>query len=217
MRKQAGRHWRLPKPATVVAVVALIAALTGTAVAARDAIKLPKNSVGSRQLKKKSVTTGKLANNSITSRNVVDHSLTGEDIRLSALGTVPSASNSGHAGNADAISGHPAACPDGTTLIRGVCFDSSANGLAGGVKAAADACAAKGGWLPTPAALFSAKGILNLGTGIGSDEQFTDSIYVDDSGKEEDTWTITIDGKGTLERHELQAPAHFFCIYPLVR
>ena len=88
----------------------------------------PKNSVGAKQLKAKAVTTGKIANNAVKSANVVDHSLTGEDINIRALGTVPSAANADQTGNADTVTGHAAACPGGTTLIRGVCFDSSSNG-----------------------------------------------------------------------------------------
>jgi hypothetical protein len=217
MRKQAGRKWRGPNPATVVAVIALIAALTGTAVAARDAIKLPKNSVGPRQLKKKAVTTGKIANNAVTGRHVVDASITGADIRVAALPEVPKAVEAVHARDASTVTGRGASCPGGTTLIRGVCFDSSPQGIAQSLQDAADACATAGGWLPTPAEIYSAKGILNLGTGVGVDEQFTDSVYVDDGGKTSEAWTITVNGKGTLERHELDTESSFFCVYPLVR
>ena len=54
-----------PSPAMVVAVVALVAALSGSAYAA-----LGKNSVGTRQLKAKAVTAGKIANNAVTSAKV---------------------------------------------------------------------------------------------------------------------------------------------------
>jgi hypothetical protein len=217
MRKQAGRHWRGPNPATVVAVIALIAALTGTAVAARDAIKLPKNSVGSRQLKRKAVTTGKIANNAVTGRHVAPGSITGADIRVADLPEVPAALEASHARDAGTVGGHAASCPTGTTPIRAVCFDSSPHGVAPTLQDAADGCAAAGGWLPTPGALYSAKGILNLGTGVGTEEQFTDSVYVDEGGKVSEQWTITVDGKGTLERHELDTPSSYFCVYQLVR
>jgi hypothetical protein len=46
-----------PSPAMVVAIIALIAALTGTAFAA-----LGRNSVGTKQLKKNAVTTKKIKN-----------------------------------------------------------------------------------------------------------------------------------------------------------
>ena len=62
------------------------------AAAALAAGQLGKNSVGSRQLKSKAVTTGKIANNAVNGSKVAKDSLTGADINLSALGTVPSAS-----------------------------------------------------------------------------------------------------------------------------
>ena len=210
MRKAAGRQWRGPSPAMVVAIIALIAALTGTAIAA-----LPKGSVGSRQLKPKAVTTGKIANNAVNGQKVANGSLSGTDINLNALGTVPAAVESSHASNADAISGHPAACPSGTTLIRGLCFDSVSNPVAANLKAASEACAAKGGFLPTPMELYSVKGILNLGTGTGTDQQFTDAVYADDGGGT--YWTITVDGTGTLERLEISNSSRYFCVYPLIR
>jgi hypothetical protein len=198
----------------IVAVVALIAALAGTAVAANK-IKLQKNSVGSRQLKRKAVTTGKIANNAINGQKVKDGSLTGADINLNALGTVPSAVEAAHAGDANTVGGHSAACPGGTTLIRSVCFDSTSNPSVPDLKSAADACAAKGGYLPTPMQLFSVRGVINLGTGVGTDQQFTDAVYADDGGGT--YWTITVDGTGALERQQISNPSRYICVYPLVR
>ena len=60
-------------------------------------------------------------------------------------------------------------CPAATTLIRGVCFDSHSNAPIQGVEAAAERCQAKGGYLPTPLELYTAKGVLNLGTNVGPD------------------------------------------------
>src|SRR5271154_2863674 len=129
-----------PSPAMVVAVIALVLALTGTAFAA-----LGKNSVGSRQLKSKSVTTGKLANNAVNGAKVANGSLTGADINVGALGVAPNAASAASAGNSNTVGGHSASCPANTTLIRGVCFDSQTNGEAPNVKVAAERCAAKGG------------------------------------------------------------------------
>ena len=86
----------MPSPAMVVAVIALVIALTGSAWAA-----LGKNTVGTPQLKNKSVTTGKIANNAVNGSKVKDGSLTGSDINLTALGTVPSATSGESASNAD--------------------------------------------------------------------------------------------------------------------
>ena len=198
--------------ANVMATVAVFIALGGASYAATQ---LPKNSVGAKQLKAKSVTTGKIANNAINGTKVANGSLTGEDINLNALGTVPSASKAAEAGNSNTVTGHAATCPDGTVLIRGVCFDGTSNPVAADLKTAADACAAKGGYLPTPIQLFTIRGEINLGTGVENDKQFSDVIYADDGGGT--YWTITVDGTGALERQQISNPARYICAYPLVR
>lgn len=203
-----------PSPAMVIAVIALIGSLSGSAYAA-----LAKNSVGPRQLKKNSVKTGKIQNGAVRSHHVKDHSLTGQDIRLGALGTVPSTHSAAQAGNTGTITGHSAACPGGTTLIRGICFDSASNGPVTGVKAAADGCAARGGFLPSPQELYSTRGILNLGTGVGSDHQFTDTYYsnAQEPPKNEIFRTVVINGTGTMTEVDANATAEYICAYPLIR
>jgi hypothetical protein len=69
---------RLPSPAMVVACLALLVALGGTGYAA---IKLPANSVGTKQLKRSAVTGVKVKSNT----------LGGTQINESKLGRVPSA------------------------------------------------------------------------------------------------------------------------------
>ena len=210
--KQSQPRVGRPSPAMVVALIALVCALTGTAWAASG---LAKNSVGTRQLKTKAVTTGKIASNAVNSTKVANNSLSGADINLSALGTVPNATNAVSAGNAGTVGGHSAACPPGTVLIRGLCFDSSANPQVPNLKAAADACAAKGGYLPTPMALYSIRSVVNLGTGTGTDHQFTDSFYANDTGGA--YYTVVIDGSGALTQQEVTSPGHYVCAYPLIR
>ena len=213
---------KMPSAEMIIAIIALIAALGGTAYAARLA---PKHSVGAKQLKRKSVTTGKIANGAVKGNHVADNSLTGQDINLNALGTVPSASNAAQTGNAGTITGHQAACPPATTLIRGVCFDSSSNGVATSVMKARDACAAKGGYLPSPLKLRSTKDVLNLGTGVGTDLQYTDTYYDKpyETAKEEEEEkvvapsTIVVDGKGTMTEQSVTDDAEYICSYPLVR
>ncbi len=202
----------MPSPAMVVAMIALITALAGTAYAANQP---PRNSVGSRQLKAKSVTTGKIANGAVTGAHVVPNSLTGDDINLNALGTVPAAASAAQTGNAGTITGHAAACPGGTTLIRGICFDSSSNAVVTSVEKARDECAAKGGFLPSSLKLYSAKGVLNLGTGVGTDRQYTDTYY--ENTNEENPSTIVVDGTGTMTEQGAEDDAEFICAYPLVR
>ena len=215
MQQGRSRHWiGAPSPAMVVAVIALIVALTGTAWAA---LVLPKNSVGTRQLKAKAVTTGKIANNAVNGAKVLNGSLSGADINLAVLGEVPKAKEAGRATNADTLGAesHSASCPAATTLIRGICFDSSSSGPVANVRLAADACAEKGGYLPTPMELYSTRNVLNLGEGVPPDYQYTDAYYSDTNGGK--YRTIVIDGKGTVRELEVDSAAHYTCAYPLVR
>ncbi len=79
---------RIPSPAMIVALIALVLGMVGTGFAA---FKLPKNSVSAKQLKKNSVTGAKIKKDAVTGAKVKNGSLTGEDIDLAKLGTVPSA------------------------------------------------------------------------------------------------------------------------------
>ena len=203
---QASR--RRPSPALVIAIIALIASLTGTAWAA-----LGKNSVGSRQLKSKSVTTGKIASNAVTGAKVAKESLTGEDIKISQLPAVPNATNAANASNANTVNGHAADCPSGSTLIRGICYDLALNPVVAGVEAAANACAAKGGYLPTPMQLYSVRSVINLGTGVAPDYAVADQYYADNFAYK----TITVDGAGKMEELPIKSNTKYICAYELVR
>ena len=200
--------------ANVVATLALFVALGGASAFA--VTQLAKNSVGSRQLRSKAVTTGKIAPNAVNGSKVANGSLTGEDIRLSALGTVPSAANASSASNADTVGGHAAVCPQGTIPIRGTCFDAHSNGEAPSVLAAADDCAARGGYLPSPVQLYAVRGVLNLGTGSGTDKQFTDSYYYDATTGDNPS-TVTVDGNGAIAQQAATSPAQYTCAYSLLR
>jgi hypothetical protein len=198
----------------VVGTMALFVALSGSAYAA---LRVPPNSVGNRQLKAGSVTTGKIANAAITAAKVAEHSLTGTDVDLAALGTVPQAANAQNASNANAVGGHAATCPQGTTLIRGLCFDSHSNPEAPNLEAAALDCAAKGGYLPTPMQLYSTQGTLQLGSGLSpSQHQFTDTLYSVPPTNNSYT-TIVINGSGLPTEQPAGDPSAYYCVYPLVR
>jgi hypothetical protein len=86
-----------PTYAGTVSTLALFVALGGGAYAAGA---LPAHSVGSRQLKKNAVTRTAIKSNAVNGAKVADGSLTGADIRLSALGKVPSAAAADSATNA---------------------------------------------------------------------------------------------------------------------
>ena len=82
-----------------VALLALFFALGGTTFAASTA--LPRNSVGSKQLKNNAVINSKIKANAVTGAKVKDDSLTGADVLESSLGKVPSASSADRAASAD--------------------------------------------------------------------------------------------------------------------
>jgi hypothetical protein len=72
-----------PSPAVVVAGIALLVALGGTSVAAVTA--LPKNSVGTAQLKNSAVTNRKLTNSSVGTAKIQNNSVTGAKVRNGSL------------------------------------------------------------------------------------------------------------------------------------
>ena len=120
--------------ANVVSVLALFVALGGSAYAATQ---IPRNSVGTKQLKNRSITAAKIRNGAVTAA------------KLGALPTAPSPGAAGveHANSADratqaqraadaeALDGKTASqllaesklhCPAGTELAAGACLDATA-------------------------------------------------------------------------------------------
>lgn len=123
---------RRPTPGLVVGCVALAIALGGTSFAA--AIAIPRQSVGTLQLKNSAVTTKKLAGNAVTSAKVLNGSLLASDFKagqlpagptgpqgpagtpgLSAVETV----NATSATNSSTSRTMGIACPSGKRLIAG--------------------------------------------------------------------------------------------------
>ena len=78
---------RIPSPAMLVALIALFIALGGAGYAA---LKVPKNSVGSKQLKKNSVTAKKIKKNAVTTPKVKNGAITAAKL---APGTVSTDAN----------------------------------------------------------------------------------------------------------------------------
>lgn len=103
--------------ANVMATVAVFLALGGFSYAA---LRLPKNSVGTKQLKKNAVKGSKVARDT----------LTGSDINESTLATVPTATDAQTLGGrsaaqfaASASSPPRPSCPAGMQAAGGVCFE----------------------------------------------------------------------------------------------
>jgi hypothetical protein len=90
-----GLFSRLPSPAAAVAFTALVAALSGSALA------LPgTGSVDSGDIKNNSIRSKDVHNNSVKGIDVRNNSIRGGDVNESTLGKVPSAGNADNAANA---------------------------------------------------------------------------------------------------------------------
>ena len=123
---------RRPSPAMVVACLALLVALGGTSIAAVSQL-VPRNSVGTVQLRNSAVTNPKLRNNAVNSAKVANRSLLRSDFAPGQLpagptgpqGPAGAAGPAGPAGAAGVIGAitvrtaptvvnDPGAAPDGT-------------------------------------------------------------------------------------------------------
>lgn len=139
--------------ANVIATIALFVALGGASYAATN---LPKNSVGTKQIKNKAITGAKIQNGAIT----------GAKIKTGSLGTVPSAS---HAVTADsaAVATHATAADSAT---QATVADSAASATNAGNAAALGGVGA-GQYLTATSALPSGKtetGVFSTGGGAAN-------------------------------------------------
>jgi hypothetical protein len=150
---------RLPSPAMVVALLALVAGFSGGAWAAKSG-KLGKNVVGTGQLKANAVTNPKIAADAVNSAKIQAGGITLADL---------------------------SPCAAGTTPIDGYCADAAPR-TADDWEAAGQTCGAAGGRLPTPGELLSlaAKPGISLGIVASSTDNWSSSLY-EDSGAFEAT------------------------------
>ena len=96
---------RRPSPALAVAFIALLAALSGTAVALPgkntvDSGDIKRNAVRSSDVRSGAIRTADIRNNAVTSAKVRNNTVTGNDVNESTFGKVPSATNADTATNA---------------------------------------------------------------------------------------------------------------------
>lgn len=159
--------FRRPAPATIVALLALVAALiTGSAYAAGriDGRAVKVKSLPGNRLKLGSVPANRLKRGAIQAG--VSGQITGSQIDERSLGQVPSAGyadvagfaqsatdaetaiNAVNAVDAQTVNGHAAGCQPGTTPFAGACWQTSPNETPVTAPVAAAACAAQGGTLP---------------------------------------------------------------------
>jgi hypothetical protein len=160
--------FRRPSPATIVALVALFAALAGSAYAAGriDGRTLRVKSLPGNRLKLGSVPANRLKPGALPTATGIVEPITGSQIDERSLGQVPSAGyadvagfaqsatdaetavNAVNAVDARTVNGHGAGCQPGTTPFAGACWQTSPNEAAVTAPVAAAACAAQGGTLP---------------------------------------------------------------------
>jgi hypothetical protein len=106
-----------PSPAMIVACIALAVALSGSSYAA---LRLPANSIGTKQLRKNAVTSPKVKNGAIT----------GADVNEASLGQVPTAANAtsatsaNHATSADRASAADSAERATTAVTANAAFST---------------------------------------------------------------------------------------------
>jgi hypothetical protein len=97
---------RAPSPAAALAFIALLAALSGSAIALPgkntvDSADIKNGQVKGKDVGRNAVTSPKIKNGSASGADVRDNSLKGADIDESSLGQVPSANTAGSAGSAN--------------------------------------------------------------------------------------------------------------------
>ena len=105
---------RAPSPAAALAFIALVAALSGSAIA------LPgTGSVDSGDVKNNAIRTKDIRNNDVRSKDVRNNTLTGNDVNESKLGKVPSAGNADNAATAaNAVNASNSAAVGGYRIER---------------------------------------------------------------------------------------------------
>ena len=176
--------------ANVVACLALFVALGGASYAA---FKLPKNSVGTKQIKNNAVTAAKIKNGAITGSKIV----------LSSLGTVPSSATAANAtkadsaakaeaaataalaANASSLQGLSAAqikaaakltCPADMEMVAGFCAETEPRPETNWL-AATQTCAEEGRVLPSIAQIAA----YDIAFGV-TEQEWADGLFENASG-----------------------------------
>jgi hypothetical protein len=195
--------------ANVTATIALFAALGGTGYAAAT---LPRNSVGSKQLRSHAVTNSKLAAHSITASRIKADTLTGAQIAEGTLAKVPAAANADHAATADSLGGVTATdlktrCPSGTVLYGGSCFETAQRHPDGiDWQTATRLCAADGRRLPDAGELVA----FGRQTAISfAGFEWTSDFAADD------THAITAENGGIAQQRPIAEAHPFRCVAPM--
>jgi hypothetical protein len=219
-----------PRPATIVAMLALVAALAGTAYGAGriDGRSVKVRSMPGNRLKPGSVPANRLKPGVLGQR--ISGQITGSQIDERSLGQVPSAGyadvagtaqsaidaqtavNAVNAENAATVNGHTAGCLAGTLPFAGACWQASASEAAATAPAAALSCAAQGGTLPE--ALQLAAFAQQPGVKLHEGSEWSADLTT--FSGENAYGVVTVSGSAVLNSKLSTELRHFRCVFPLV-
>lgn len=155
--------------ANVMSTLAVFLLLGGTAFAAGmiSGSRLKNYSVSGKKLKSGSVSSSKLRSNAVSNSKVraasiygsrlASNTLTDREINMAKLGKIKRASSADNAGKVDSKDAAQliAKCPSGTVDLGSACAETGSRAAVSGY-AAAQSCAAAGGYLATAAQLVGA-------------------------------------------------------------
>ncbi|MBS1677132.1 MAG: hypothetical protein JST08_07085 [Actinobacteria bacterium] len=211
--------WRGPSPALVIACLALFVALGGTVLAATK--------IDGKTIKVKSLPGNRLKLGSVPGNRIAAHSLTGDRIKVDTLGEVPSAAHAGsadsarhaqtaiaadHATDATTVNGHAVGCPTGRRQFAGACWEMEASTAQVNAPEAAEACAARGGELPSALALTAFAKQPGVTLDVGG--EWTDQIG--NIGELNDFGVVVVLSGWTIDAYPSTWQRHFRCVSPLV-
>lgn len=209
--------------ANVVSTLCLFIVLGGTSYG------LAAGTIGSREIKNGGVRSKDIRNNDVrgadvrsstlTGGDVAADALTGADISEASLGKVSAAAAADRAANADQVGGRTAAqltlsCPANTTLVAGLCFETSPR-AAQSLFSAARACALDGRRLPSLGELDAYGNV----QGVSSTE-VTSNYYIEESSSPGvyHFWYVAhsrLTGGGTADSGlDSSTPRPFRCVVP---
>lgn len=229
---------RVPRPAAVIAVIALVLAMAGGAWALK---KAPKNSVVSKSVKNGTLKSPDVKNGSLKGFDLKDGSVEGLQVKDGSLGGSEIANGSLEGQDvmnatlggikivddsltgqqidestlsgvdADKVDGLDAECGSGTQLFLGGCWETASR-TPGSWDAAAAACATAGGELPDPGPLraFAAQ----PGITLAATDEWTGQL---NSVTALNTFTaITVSAAGGINFTAQNDPKGYRCILPLL-
>jgi hypothetical protein len=174
----------MPSAAMAVALLALGIAIGGGAYAA--ATKLKKNSVKTKTIKNKAVTEAKLADGAVSAAKIKDGAVGAAKI---TDGAVSAAKISGGA----VTSAKLGACPTGTILFAGGCFETTARAVTDWYTAS-NTCGAAGGRLPLATELMGVRSQpgIDLGSNGGSTGNWAGDMVANSGDTIDDTGAMSV-------------------------